>query len=292
MLQAATTSHQSRLRAGPAVCPLWTAPRRRSRRQHGLGAFTWTGAANTGALLAPPSASPTFNVASGIASQGAGLASASGIFSGATGALGTVGAALPFVGAGLAAASIGVNLLECGTISQIGCEKVAQTKANEAAHFAGAAALWYAFQGNASMANAALAQMVKFAQQEGQGDYPSKWGVYFKTTNAGFDQPNPFASVQNIANDAAFRQARAAVAGKQLTFSQMQQLVSQVLARGGKPAMTVAQGSPIQAKQPRSVASISTTAAAGGSASASPAKSSLLPLAIGGGAIAALAFLL
>ncbi len=283
MLQAATTSHHSRLRRGQAMCPPWRPPRRRSRRQHGLGAFTWTGAADTGAALAPPSASPTFNFASGIAGQGAGLASSAGLFSGATGALGTVGAALPFVGAGLAAAGIGVNLIQCGTISQIGCEKVAQTKANEAAHFAGAAALWYAFQGNASIANTALAQMAKFAQQEGQGDYPSSWGVYFKTTNAGFDQPNPFASVHNIANNAAFRQAKAAVAGRQLTFADMQQLVGQVLARGGKPTMSVAQGSPIQAKQVRTAATV--TAAATPAASTS-SKSSVLPLALGAGALA------
>lgn len=290
MLQAATAAHHAPIRSGPAVCPLWRAPRRRSRRQHSLGAFTWTGAANTGASLAPPSASPTFNAASGIAAQGAGLASAAGLFSGATGALGTVGAALPFVGAGLAAAGVGVNLIKCGTLTQRGCQKRQQAAAqNQAAQLLMQAAYAARDQGNPTAAAQYIQQAIAAAKGAAPGwaTTAGGWGAYCNPKgNPPMNIPVTSTAAKILCGGCftkcptipgTFHQKMTPQQAISMVQSVISGAASQPAGASGNP---VSPGSPIQ------------TSAAAASSSAAPAKSSsMIPLVIGGGALAALAFL-
>jgi hypothetical protein len=122
--------------------------------------------------------------------------------------------------------------------------ETSQTKVTENAQFAGAEALYYAYAGNATAANSSLQVMLTYLQQYPGGGISvdtlpggkGLWGVYFQTSEAGFDVPNPFAGVS--LNQAAFNAAHKAVSGVPLTFRQVAQMVQSVAAGGNAAALT------------------------------------------------------
>ncbi len=111
------------------------------------------------AASAIPAMSNNFGTASNWVGAGQEAFSAA-VGSGATGTLAVIGSALPWVGAGLAVASIADNLIRCGTIGQVGCQKVAAAKLTEAAVKACFQVVWDYEQGKAS-----YSQAVQFIQQ-------------------------------------------------------------------------------------------------------------------------------
>ncbi len=129
---------------------------------------------------------------------------------------------------GLVAGTV-TNLAKCGTITQIGCEKVAATKAQEAAQMQFALALVLAMAGQASEASAALSQA---AQDLLAGNINANllpggkglWGAYFSTSQMGFDQPNPLASIPSAIVPYVTK-AKALIAGKAMTYAQFSALV-------------------------------------------------------------------
>ena len=112
------------------------------------------------AAAAIPAANNNFGSASNFVGIGQQVFSAA-VGSGATGTLAAIGSALPWVGAGLAVASLADNLIRCGTIGQVGCEKRTAAKLSEAVAKSCFQVVWDYEQGKAT-----YDQAVQFIQQK------------------------------------------------------------------------------------------------------------------------------
>lgn len=321
-MQPATTHQSLRRGRAPASCPLaWPrtrAARRRARRVglgdsgnfvntamfsgkgppaaslFGAGAPSGfhgspaAGAASVGSSFLPASASQTYNQISGIAGSGAGLASASGLFAGASGIMGTIGAALPWVGAGLAVGGVALNLLKCGTVGQVGCQKRDDAGIMEQAMAAMRQIVWECEQGQLDAASGkgqiqAIAQQAaaSFHRQENL-DYPNNtWdscGAWLSKGPGCGQQicpgtsipPNSIAATVGCGQTMSWNQMVA------LLMSACDQAAASAAKRQQVQATPVKPGSPIQ---------LTGTAAAAASAAAPKKNGSwLLPLAVAGGA--------